>query len=327
MQSHNGERLRRGQYIGGHQIGAILGAHPFLTPHDVWSYAMTGETQDISEQPAVRRGAIIEPGFLDYIEHNRCEGTLERDKFVVDADIPYFAGTVDAIESTGVLHEVTSVTSRSLDKWGRDGDPEGAAPYKFLQSQWYMGITGLKRACIWLFVVDTGDIRHYPFLRDNGLVAKMRAAGENFWLDHVVAKRPPDAPTDLAGLARLCPALDMMYVGREKREMDASDEMRRAAEEYDIARLQMKRAEEAKFAAAAKLKLILGENTNARWDMGSVSWSRTKDTEKFDHDGIIRELSKKAGIDEDELAKLKLKHTVQKPGPRVLRVTVKGDDE
>lgn len=326
MQSQSSPpRLRRGSYLGGHQIGAILGAHPFMTVHDVWSYAMTGETEDISEQPAVRRGRIIEPGFLDYIE-NRCEGTLERDKFVVDAEVPYFAGTVDAIESTGVLHEVTSVTSRSLDKWGRDGDPEGAAAYKFLQSQWYMGITGLKRACIWLFVVDTGDIRHYPFLRDNGLIAKMRAAGENFWLDHVVGGKPPEAPTDIAGLAKMCPALDMVYVGREKREMEASAELISAAEDYDAARAAQKMAEERKFAASARLKLLLEENTNARWDMGSVSWSRTKDSVKLNYDSMIMELSKRAGIDDVELAQMRLKHTVQRPGARVMRVTMRDGD-
>lgn len=322
-------RKERGTYIGGHQISALMGMHPFMSEVDVWVHSVNGDTEDISEQPAVRRGRILEPGFLDWIQEKHVDpkALFRRDFFVVDKEFDYFAGTIDAAELDEKeqpvhLHEVTTTTSWSLGSWGESGDPDGASTYKWMQAQWYMGITGAKRATIWLFVADNGDIRRYDFARNDESILAMRTRGQEWWQKHVVLGFQPDVEQmDDSTLSRL--ELDKFYKADADKNVEPTSEIINLAYDYQLARKEVDEADKNKKLAAAKLKVLMKDGVRCKWDGGSVSWTQNKSSQKVDYEAICAELFSTSGMSEQEIAQVKERHTVEKPGPRVMRVTVK----
>lgn len=328
-------RIARGMYLGGQQIAAVVGAHPYMTAHDVWVHAVHGDngvrqTNGYADNPVMRRGMIVEPGLLEWLRVSRGvpRHLWQTDAFLIDPEVPFFAGTLDGIELDANgnrvhLHEVTSTGSRSLAAWGFDGDAGGALPYKWIQAQWYLRNGDIPAGTITLFVGDTGEIRQYPVERDEDAIESLRESGEAFWMDHVMRRVPPPPPknADIAGLSNLSSVLDRVFVAAAGIEVDATAALIAAANDYDEARRQMDEAEERKSAAAARVKLELGEGTSAKWTGGRVSWTRNRQTTKTDTEGMKEELIKLAGLDLEAAKALEEKHTTTKDGPRVLRVT------
>src|SRR5690606_15115316 len=137
------------------------------------------------------------------------------------------------------LLELTTCTTRTLNGWGDDGDPGGVARYKWLQVQWYLGISGADEAEVWLFVADTGEIRRYPVARAEDAIASLRENAEDFWLHHVIPQVPAAIDDlDHAAWAAASEVMDLIYPGTpgDTRECPADDVIRLAAVEYDEAR-------------------------------------------------------------------------------------------
>ena len=309
-------RLERGTYCGGQQAAAVIGAHPFMTAHDVYNDTVNGRMGDrdgvgtFSSNPAMRRGSIIEPGLLEWVKAKRgVSGDLwATDQFYVDHSVPFMAGTVDAVEmapdgSIEHIHETTSTTTRSLSKWGFDGEPNGALAYKWVQTQFYLGITGAKSATIWLFVTDTGEIREYPTARNDAAIASIRDAVEAFWLDCVMERVPPHidhSAMSAEALEAMFSVLDRTYEADPTVEAPVTEEIVAAAHEYDAARKAMDVEETRKRAAGTRLKLAMLSGTKCQWDGGRISWSRNRETESFDKEAMITDLCAKLALSDDE---------------------------
>jgi len=326
------DRLERGRYIGGQQMAAIAGLHPYSTAADVYVHCVHGITDDIGDRPAVRRGNIIEPGLISWIEREalgiKPPLGLRRDVFLQDPDVPYFAGTIDAIQTRDDgelwIHEVTTASRFTLDAWGDDGDPQGASTYKWIQTQWYCGNSGAAGGTIWLYVLDSDELRSFPIPRNDDAIAALRDQAETFWLDHVIPRIPPDM-TKVAGhlLARSTKALDRLYAEDPKLIRDVTPELVNIANDYHEAREASKKADDAKSAAAGSLRAMLGEATRAKWDGGSVTWNRNKGSPDTDYKRALQALVDDGEIQQCVADSTIAKHTTTKPGPRVLRVTIK----
>jgi len=334
------KRLPRGKYIGGQQIAAVMGMHPYMGPGDVYAFSALGLVQitdeevhgDHTKPSPLRRGLVCEAGLIDYIEEHILkmeQGELERDIFVQDSDVPYFAGTVDACETDDGgrithIHEMTTTTTHSVDKWGESGNRQGALKYKWMQNQWYQGITGATGGTVWLFVVDTGEIRRYPVIRSEQVIEEGRSVGESFWLDNVIPKIPPELKCDsTASWANAESSLNAMYSDGDGGECDPTPQIVDAAHAYAQARDLAKHSEEAKRAAAAQLKNSLTDFTMTKWDGGKVTWKRNKPTKKADHKAALETLAAEHKMTPEDLHNLVADHTVEKDGPRILRVTMK----
>jgi hypothetical protein len=334
------QRRKRGTYLGGHDVAALVGMHPYSSIGQVYAKCALGEIgitdveldADPSKPSVLRRGKICESGVIDYIERvclGMAPGTMARDVWVEDDDVPFFGGTIDACELDDNdlithIHEITVTSSRVVDDhWGPDGDPGGAAKYKWLQNQWYQGLSGAGGGTIWLFVADTGEIRRYPVARKEAAIEEMRNDAEEFWLRYVLPRRPP--PVECEGLGAWAvaePSLDAMYGLEDKGPMDPTPELVDAANLYAQSRQDVKDAEERKRGAAAMLKNALGDHTNSKWNGGRVSWKRNKDVKKLDKDAVIDELVGNAGMSDEDKAALFESHSTPKQGPRILRVTI-----
>ena len=345
----SGERMERGTYLGGQQMAAVVGMHPYMSIGDVYAHAAMGrqrddgidDDEDPSRPSVLRRGRICEEGIISYLEEFVLKvpvGTLVRDLFVVDDDVPFFAGTIDAaeVDDTGAIrhiHEITVTSTRAVHSWGEDGDPDGVAKYKKIQDLHYQGITGADGGTVWLFVSDTGEIRRYPVKRNDDAINSLRDSGEAFWLQHVVTKTPPVFSGASDGAWAVADdSLNAIYLEGEAGALDPSPEMVAAAIAYDAARLAYQQAEDDKKGCAARIKAILGDHQQTRWEGGSVSWKRNKGSAKTDYVKVAKdlavELAAHRGLEvRDVIASFEEPHTTVKQGGRVLRVTVKPPKE
>lgn len=337
------KRLKRGTYLGGQQMAAVVGMHPYMSLGDVYAHAVRGAKSITDEEihgephkPSVlRRGIICEEGVISYIETMPAclglpPGTLERDVFVQDKDIPFFAGTIDACElddqgRISHIHEITVTSTRAVDDhWGVDGDPNGCAKYKWIQNVHYQGISGAGGGTVWLFVSDTGEIRRYPVVRNEKAIEQLRNDGEQFWLEHVLPKKPPKIEcTSIGAWAVAEKSLDAIYGIGDGGPIDATEDIVKASKLYDEARQEVKDAEDRKRGAAAMLKAALGDHSSSKWKGGSVSWKRNRPSSKVNYEHAFKQLAATQGLDDEAVAEFLKQHTHLKNGPRVMRVTLK----
>jgi hypothetical protein len=327
------QRLERGTYLGGQQIAAVLGHHPYMSIGDVFARSLWGDDGVSPDAPQIRRGRIVEPGLLD--EAMRIDEIprerFARDHFAVDSAVPYFAGTCDGVligddGYADTIYEVTSTSRFSGSHLWGPTETEQAAPYKWIQAQWYMGILGARRARIFCLFVDDDDLREYTIPRADDAIVEMRVTGEQFWLEHVLTKLPP--PPEKFATQGLDPlqvsaVLDRLYrAAPDGLEITMTPALAEARARYVAARDAMNAWEEEKARAAAEIKLIMQDATSSRAQgLGSITWSPRKvGSAKLDTDAVLSALVEKYKIPAADLDALKAAHTTPAKVARVLNV-------
>ena len=178
----------RRDYIGGSDIGVILGLNDFKSPYTLWSEKVgLVEPEDISDRDAVWLGTMTEE-----INGKRfCMKTgkrIYRSKVAYGiAEFPYLRGHVDFLvrnESAGLECKFSGYNKYKLD----EGE---IPPSHFSQSQFYMAVTGRKK---WYLSTIQGNTYHVNSIeRDDEFIERMLDACQDFWW-HVQNGEP--VPTD-----------------------------------------------------------------------------------------------------------------------------------
>ena len=256
---------KRGRYIGGHDIAALVGANPWRSPADVYATMALGAPQQ-RQTPAMRRGSIVEPGLLSWVEETIGQ-PLRRDIFVIDDARPYCAGSLDGLTADGVLHEVTTCGERTRDHWGSPELGEGPSPLKRAQATYYMGLSGARAAEVWCLDLAAGDILHYRLERDEAKIAELFGVADRFFFDHVATKTPPHPD---AGWAVSGDWLSLVYPGVEGKELEPTEEIVSLCREYDAHRAAAKAAKEQQDEIKDRIKGLMGDAVACRFDGGRV---------------------------------------------------------
>lgn len=310
----------RGTYLGGHDAARIAGVMPWgAGVADTYASVVLKNRTPMT--PRMLRGLLFEPGLAAWVAEQRGI-PHERDVFLMDDDVPFFAGSLDAVETGGeVMHEFTTTTTRSSFMWGIPGT-EDCAKHKWVQAQWYMGLDArLREAHVWCFLVDGDELpMHYIIPRNEVAIGELRTRSEAFWYDHILPRVPP---LGSAFDASANEALDKLYPKSSGPIIDASAELVDAAQQYADARAAMKQHEEAKESAAARLKAALGEHQGARWPGGSVSWKDRPLGEKIHWESVAHELALRCKVDGAVFNGLVAENKYEARSVRALRVSVK----
>lgn len=176
--------------VGGSEIAALVGCHPYLTPLKLW-LQKTGRAPAEEESPRMRLGKAAETIILD--EYQREAGVVAVLNSSLYSDESHFVlGTPDAFrvdpDREGV--ELKWHGARMRPNFGEAGS-DGVPDHHFCQATLYAGLTGQPR---WHFGVLFGNEGVLPFtIRfDLDLYAALTAAAEKFWKDHVLRDVPPD---------------------------------------------------------------------------------------------------------------------------------------
>jgi putative phage-type endonuclease len=189
----------RTKYIGGSDIGAILGLSRFRSPLEVWMEKTGKETKKLDSLP-LRFGSFAEEFVAS--EYARTTGfRLIHDKSIyihpehafMSAHMDRFVLDGRASSPTRIL-ECKTANPFSSGDWGEIGSDE--VPMSYLcQCIWYMAITNINQVDL-AVLFGNSDFRIYTITRDLGLENTILEKASLFWNDYVLKDTPPPAQSE-----------------------------------------------------------------------------------------------------------------------------------
>ena len=190
----------RTKYIGGSDIGAILGLSKFRTPLEVWMEKTGKEVRQLDSLP-LRFGSFAEEFVAS--EYARATGfeLLHDESIYIHPTHPMMSAHVDRfILGDGLnkpatrLLECKTANPFARGEWGEPGTDQ--VPMSYLcQCIWYMAITGIEQ-CDLAVLFGNSDFRIYEIERDLELEGLVIEKALQFWNEHVLKDTPPPAQTE-----------------------------------------------------------------------------------------------------------------------------------
>ena len=189
----------RTKYIGGSDIGAILGLSKYRTPLEVWMEKTGKETKvanflplrfgSFAEEFVAREYALATDSLLLHDESIR----IHPEHSFISAHIDRFVlGDGQNSAPTKIL-ECKTANPFAQQEWGEAGSDQ--VPMSYLaQCIWYMFITNIERTDL-AVLFGNSDFRIYQIERDKELEALVLKKANDFWINHVLADIPPSMQT------------------------------------------------------------------------------------------------------------------------------------
>ena len=253
----------RSGYIGGSDIGTIMGVNPWKSPYTLWA-EKTGLVQpdDISDNDAVWFGVkeedIIAERFtmktgLKVRKSNYAYGCLE---------FPFLKGHVDRLASKGKWGLEIKTTS----SWNKTKYDEGEVPEShWWQCQFYMFVTGYN---LW-YLATKRDNRFYitKIARDDEAITRMLITCREFW-EHIQSGEP----VEIDGSDSTKDTLEKMYPEDHQGEvidLEKQEDTLIALQELVTHEKNMK---DLKTKYQNEIKAVLGEAERGETGQFTVSW-------------------------------------------------------
>jgi putative phage-type endonuclease len=193
----------RGSFLGGSDIGPLLGVSKFRSAMDVW-LEKTGRRVDHKDNFALRFGSFAEPFIaneyalltgeqiinkpqgLIHPKYSFCVGHIDR--FVLDKKkLPLFKS--DGVLNAKRLLECKTANHYSQGDWGEPGTDAIPLPY-LCQCLWYLGITNPPEIDV-AVLLGRSDLRIYTITRDVELESTIFEKAAFFWTEHIQKDAPP----------------------------------------------------------------------------------------------------------------------------------------
>jgi putative phage-type endonuclease len=207
----------RKRYIGGSDIGAIMGVSQYKTAKQLW-LEKTGqvEPEDISHLPHVMTGNNLEPIIREWAEEKY--GTKFPPCFVKSNKYDFMAANLDGLSELGCVLEIKTV---GKDKNIMASLMEIPESYE-MQLRWNMMCANVQHG-LYVSYWPEGDETHYIEIeRDLDIENQMIAAAIKFW-GHVESMTEPDSEHVTTRLNEL--AYEYKRVKAELDEVNAKFEM------------------------------------------------------------------------------------------------------
>lgn len=273
--------LRR-QDVTASVVGALLGVSDYVTAYGLWALKSGRIDEDPEDNPAMKRGRLLEPVALRLLAEERPTWAIEtpgvylRDPAVRLGATPDAYATRPDIAGRGVIQVKTTPESLFRAKWV-DPDTREVTPPLWIAAQAIVEahLSGASWACVAVLVVGFGiDLHIVEIPIHRGLIGRIEGEVRDFWR-RVVENDPP--PQDFA---RDGAVINRLYAEDDGEEIDLSDDARLAEIIAERARLK---AIEAEGAAAEKMRkpidaeiiAKLGNAAAARLSGGGVVEAKT----------------------------------------------------
>lgn len=193
----------RSTFLGGSDIGAILGVSPYRSAMDVW-LEKTGKPVEFKSTLNQRFGTHAESFIAQ--EYARTTGAtlITYEKAITHPQYAFCAGHIDRFivknnEQTLINADGTLNAQRLLEcktasfvkhaQWGEPGTD--AIPLHYLcQSLWYLSITGLPSIDVAVLLAGS-ELRIYTIDEDLALQDTLLEKAIVFWEEHVQKDIPP----------------------------------------------------------------------------------------------------------------------------------------
>ena len=214
MQNNKEKWLKeRKTYIGGSDLGSILGINNFRTELDVYFEKTTEGIVEDNVGDAAYWGTILE----DVVAAEYAKRTgfkIEKPAGLIrHSEYPFIACNLDywVIDDQGNSHilECKTANQMKVTCWGEEGTNQ--IPESYLhQIAYYAAITGATRVDI-AVLIGGQDFRIYRYDKDEVMESKLIRVAKKFWNNHVLAGIPPK-PRTQEDAAKLYPKANGLEV-------------------------------------------------------------------------------------------------------------------
>jgi len=190
--------LDRSQYLGGSDIGAILGLSRFRSPLEVWMEKTGKEVKKLDSLP-LRFGSFAESFVAS--EYSRSTGfdLIHDESIYVHPEYSFISAHIDRFvledsSSPTRILECKTANPFSLGDWGEVGTDQVPLTY-LCQCLWYMAITNINRVDL-AVLFGNSDFRIYEINRDLELESTILQKASFFWNTYVLHDDPPPAMSE-----------------------------------------------------------------------------------------------------------------------------------
>ena len=198
----------RAKYLGGSDIGAILGFSKYRSALDVW-LEKTGRVVNTIDNLPVRFGTFAESFVAAEYAAQTGFALVHSETGVVHPEYPFMVGHIDRYVfespedsmtelfkangtcSASYLLECKTASPFNQSDWGELGTDEVPMSY-LVQCLWYLAITNLERCDVAVLFGNT-DFRIYEVYRDKELEDLIISKAASFCNDYVLTNTPPSA--------------------------------------------------------------------------------------------------------------------------------------
>ena len=219
MQDNKEKWLKeRKTYIGGSDLGSILGINNFRTALDVYFEKTSEGIVEESTNDAAYWGTVLEE--VVAAEYAKRTGfKIEKPAGLIrHNEYPFIACNLDywVIDNEGNSHilECKTANQMKVTCWGEEGTNQIPESYLY-QVAYYAAITGANRVDI-AVLIGGQDFRIYRYDKDEVMESKLLRVARKFWNNHVIVGDPPK-PRTQEDAAKLYPKAN----GLEVRANDA----------------------------------------------------------------------------------------------------------
>ena len=201
--------VNRTKYLGGSDLGAILGFSKYRSALDVW-LEKTGKASNTATSLPLRFGSFAEEFVASEYATQTGFTLINHPNTVVHPEFPYLAGHIDRYVAGFTLNKPlfnkdgTCNATRLLEcktanpftqsDWGELGTDEVPMSY-LVQCLWYLALTKVNQ-CDVAVLFGNSDFRIYEIYSDPELENLLTSKAQEFWISHVQADIPPPPQTE-----------------------------------------------------------------------------------------------------------------------------------
>jgi putative phage-type endonuclease len=190
-------------YIGGGNIGGMLGLSPYKTPLDEYQTIMgLAEAPDAEKLRFFKRRKAFEPLAAEIFEEETGKRIVRMNHRYGHAQHDFIRAEIDAETGDSINVEIKTVHPYAAKAWGESGSDD-LPEYVAAQALHGLAVTGRDLAYV-LALIGLDDVRIYPVARDDDACEALVKFECDFWERYVLPKIPPD-PTSLADMAKRWP--------------------------------------------------------------------------------------------------------------------------
>lgn len=179
----------RTKFIGSSDIAGILGVSKYKTPLDIYNSKVN--PQPNIETQVMRRGKILEPVVLAFVEQDKNMLAAKTNFHVYSSEYDFLASEIDCITKCDTQLEIKTSSVFMGKSWGETFDD---IPIDYLcQCYWAMGMNN-KDSCLMCVLIDL-EVKYYVIPQNIDMFNNFKKIAIEFWNNHIIPRVPPPAKT------------------------------------------------------------------------------------------------------------------------------------
>jgi putative phage-type endonuclease len=196
------ERLKRKQYIGCSDLGAMLGLDPWRNAYDLWLDKTNRVNDDDWDNPAAEAGTLFEPGVIDWAEKSL--GPLRRNVELINNEFNLIDHLDGQVISSGepVEAKTSGLFGPLMDEWG-DEYSDQLPDRVIVQCHGHMICTERVTCHVPTFLGNGRGFVMFTVFRDPVIADAVMDGAIDFWKYVEQDEAPPNLTPNVSFLKRL----------------------------------------------------------------------------------------------------------------------------